>query len=148
MPVRQALPGGDLVAETAPRGRSDPEGHRYVAIGVALAALCYSTRSLAPFIQSLRGPGGPHRRSSFAQMPGLVQGRCPWPSSRGPLSQVVPSVALFLWDYAPLFFEPGPQPEAGPHSESESEAGEPESGASSHHDGATAPLRCHMPLTT
>ena len=85
------------------------------------------------------GPGAHHRRSSFAQMPGLVQGRCPWPSSQGPLSQVVPSVALFLWDYAPLFFEPGPQPEAGPHSESESEAGEPESGASSHHDGATAP---------
>jgi len=58
-------------------------------------------------------------------------------------SQVVPSVVLFLWDYAParLFFEPGPQPEAGPHSdsESESEAGEPESEASSPHDGATAP---------
>ena len=100
MPVRQALPGGDLVAETAPRGRSDQ------AIGMLLLeslwplSVCYSTRSLAPFIQSLRGPGGPHRRSSFAQMPGLVQGRCPWPSSRGPLSQVVPSVALFLWDYA------------------------------------------------
>ena len=56
-------------------------------------------------------------------------------------SQVGPSVVLFQWDYAParLFFEPGPQPEAGPHSESESEAGEPESEASSPHDGATAP---------
>ncbi len=60
-------------------------------------------------------------------------------------SQVVPSVVLFLWDYAParLFFEPGPQPEARPHSdsepESEPEAGEPESEASSPHDGATAP---------
>ena len=144
MPVRQALPGGDLVAETAPRGRSDQ----------AMSML--PLESLWPFCAIQRAhwhlsfnhfggpPGGPHRRSSFAQMPGLVQGRCPWPSSRGPLSQVVPSVALFLWDYAPLFFEPGPQPEAGPHSESESEAGEP----SSHHDGATAPLRCHMPLTT
>ena len=59
----------------------------------------------------------------------------------GPGGQVGPSVVLFQWDYAPtrLFFEPGPQPEAGPHSESESEAGEPESEASSPHDGATAP---------
>ncbi len=56
-------------------------------------------------------------------------------------SQVAPSVVLFLWDYAParLLFEPGPQPEAGPHSESESEAGEPESEASSPHNGPTAP---------
>ena len=99
MPVRQALPGGDLVAETAPRGRSDQ------AIGMLLLESLWPLCAIQLdhwhlSFNHFGGPGAHHRRSSFAQMPGLVQGRCPWPSSQGPLSQVVPSVALFLWDYA------------------------------------------------